>query len=157
MTGDPTAPAATAERVHALVTRVVAGIGLESEVTVAVDDETITATVHGEGMGLLIGHHGQTIDAIQHLASRVALGEGTGPRYRVVVDADGYRERRHQALVGQADDAADEAQRFKRPVALDAMTASERRIVHEHLRDRGDVETNSEGEEPNRHLVVTPV
>ena len=59
--------------------------------------------------------------------------------------------------IGQADDAADEALRFKRPVALDAMTASERRIVHEHLRDRGDVETNSEGEEPDRHLVVTPV
>ncbi len=107
-------------------------------------------------MGLFIGHHGQTIDAVQHLALRVALGDGTGPRYRVVVDADGYRERRRQALEGQADDAADEALRFNRPVALDAMTASERRIVHEHLRDRDDVETHSEGEEPDRHLVVAP-
>ena len=86
----------------------------------------------------------------------MALGDGSGPRYRVVVDADGYRERRRQALEGQAEDAADEALRFKRPVALDAMTASERRIVHEHLRDRDDVETHSEGDEPDRHLVVTP-
>lgn len=145
-----------AEQVRELVQRVVDGIGLDGTVTVEEQDETITATVDGDGVGLLIGHHGQTIDAIQHLASRVALGDGSGPRYRVVVDADGYRERRRLALEGQADDAADEALRFKRPVALDAMTPSERRIVHEHLRDRDDVETHSEGDEPDRHLVVTP-
>ena len=145
-----------ADAVRDIVARIVAGIGLEGTVSVAEDGETITATVDGDGVGLLIGHHGQTIDAIQHLASRVALGDGTGPRYRVVVDADGYRARRRQALEGQADDAADEALRFQRPVALDAMTASERRVVHEHLRDREDVETHSEGDEPDRHLVVTP-
>ncbi len=145
-----------ADAVRDIVARIVAGIGLEGTVSVTEDGETITATVDGDGVGLLIGHHGQTIDAIQHLASRVALGDGTGPRYRVVVDADGYRARRRQALEGQADDAADEALRFRRPVALDAMTASERRVVHEHLRDREDVETHSEGDEPDRHLVVTP-
>lgn len=149
-------PESPAERVRELVARIVAGIGLEGTVTVSEDGEEITATVDGDGVGLLIGHHGQTIDAIQHLASRVALGDGTGPRYRVVVDADGYRARRRQALEGQAEDAADEALRFKRPVALDAMTPSERRIVHEHLRDRDDIETHSEGDEPDRHLVVTP-
>lgn len=149
-------PESPAERVRELVARIVAGIGLEGTVTVSEDGEEITATVDGDGVGLLIGHHGQTIDAIQHLASRVVLGDGTGPRYRVVVDADGYRARRRQALEGQAEDAADEALRFKRPVALDAMTPSERRIVHEHLRDRDDIETHSEGDEPDRHLVVTP-
>lgn len=149
-------PESPAAAVRDLVARIVDGIGLDGSVSVTEDDETITATVDGDGVGLLIGHHGQTIDAIQHLASRVALGDGSGPRYRVVVDADGYRERRRQVLEGQAEDAADEALRFKRPVALDAMTASERRIVHEHLRDRGDIETHSEGDEPDRHLVVTP-
>lgn len=145
-----------AQRVLELVERVVEGIGIDAEVDVAEDGETITATVDGDGVGLLIGHHGQTIDAIQHLALRVALGDGSGPRYRVVVDADGYRERRREALLGQADDAASEAVRFGRPVALDAMNAGERRIVHEHLRDRDDVETHSEGDEPERHLVITP-
>lgn len=149
-------PESPAERVRELVQRIVDGIGLEGAVTVAEDGEEITATVDGDGVGLLIGHHGQTIDAIQHLASRVALGDGSGPRYRVIVDADGYRDRRRQALEGQAEDAADEALRFQRAVALDAMTPSERRIVHEHLRDREDVETHSEGDEPDRHLVVTP-
>lgn len=145
-----------AQRVLELVERVVEGIGIDAEVDVAEGGETITATVDGDGVGLLIGHHGQTIDAIQHLALRVALGDGSGPRYRVVVDADGYRERRREALLGQADDAASEAVRFGRPVALDAMNAGERRIVHEHLRDRDDVETHSEGDEPERHLVITP-
>lgn len=145
-----------AERVLDLVEHVVDGIGIDAAVNVTEDGETITATVDGAGVGLLIGHHGQTIDAIQHLALRVAIGDGSGPRHRVVVDADGYRERRREALLGQADDAADEALRFGRPVALDAMSASERRIVHEHLRDRDDVETHSEGEEPDRHLVIAP-
>ena len=107
-------------------------------------------------MGLFIGHHGQTIDAVQHLASRIALRGDDGSKRRVVIDAEGYRARRRTALESQAEEAADEALRFKRPVALDAMTASERRIVHEHLRDRDDVETHSEGDEPDRHLVVSP-
>jgi spoIIIJ-associated protein len=145
-----------AARVGGLVERIVTGLGLEGGVEAVHPDDTITVTVHGEGMGLFIGHHGQTIEAAQHLASRVALGDGTGPRYRVIVDAEGYRARRRQALEGQADDAADEALRFDRPVSLSPMSASERRIVHEHLRDREDVETHSEGDEPERYLIVVP-
>jgi spoIIIJ-associated protein len=144
-------------RVRDLLERVVAALGLVGEVEVTDDGETLTGTVHGEQMGLFIGHHGQTIDAVQHLATRIVLRDGEGPKRRVVVDAEGYRARRREALEGQADDAADEAVRFGRSVALDAMTASERRIVHERLRDRVDVETHSEGDEPERHLVVSPV
>src|SRR4029079_9340847 len=76
---------------------------------------------------------------------------------RVVVDAAGYRERREQALQRQADAAAADAVRSTRPVALDAMSATERKVVHEYLKDRDDVETYSEGTEPDRHLVVAPV
>jgi spoIIIJ-associated protein len=145
------------DAIRGLLERVVEALGLDGTVEVSGDAETITGTVHGEHMGLFIGRHGQTIDAVQHLAHRAVLalsGEGSAPR--VVVDAEGYRARRSEALHRQADDAADEAVRFGRPVALDAMTASERRLVHEHLRDREDVETYSEGEEPDRHLVVAP-
>ena len=80
-----------------------------------------------------------------------------GERQRIVIDAEGYRARREEALHRQADQAADDAMRYKRPVALDAMTASERKLVHEYLRDRGDVETYSEGDEPDRHLMVAPL
>jgi spoIIIJ-associated protein len=149
----------TAENaVRDVIEEVVAGLGLRGDVEVVRDGEVVTGTVHGMDLGLFIGRHGQTIDAVQHLAFRAALATGSTPgELRVVVDAEGYRDRRAEALRRQADDAADEATQHSRPVALDAMTASERRLVHEHLRDRGGVGTHSEGDEPDRHLVVSPL
>jgi spoIIIJ-associated protein len=73
-----------------------------------------------------------------------------------VIDANGYRDRRADALRGEADDAAEEALSSGRPVELDPLPPFERRIVHEYLRDRGDVDTHSEGNEPQRFLVVSP-
>jgi len=75
---------------------------------------------------------------------------------RVVIDANGYRERRADALRAEADDAADEALRLGRPVELDPLPPFERRLVHEYLREREGVETHSEGDEPERYLVVSP-
>jgi spoIIIJ-associated protein len=143
--------------VRELLERVVEALGLEASVEVEVDGETITGTVHGDDLGLFIGRHGQTIEAVQHLAYRMTVHRSDGVRPRIVIDAEGYRARREEALHRQADQAADDALRYERPVALDAMTASERKIVHEYLRDRGDVETYSEGDEPDRHLVVAPL
>jgi spoIIIJ-associated protein len=136
--------------------RIVDALGLEANVVVEDDGETLTGVVEGEALGLFIGHHGQTIDAVQHLATRTVLREADEDRRRVVVDADGYRERRRQVLEHQADDAADEAVRTGRDVALEPMSAAERRIVHEYLREREDVETQSEGEGLERRLVVSP-
>jgi spoIIIJ-associated protein len=150
------APNAPVEAVEELLEEVVRGLGLEATVEVADDGETVTGTVHGEDLGLFIGRHGQTIDAVQHLAQRVA-GARAGEGRRIVVDAEGYRERRETTLQRQADHAADDALRTGRPVALDAMTASERRLVHEYLRDHDEVQTYSEGDEPDRHLVVAPL
>ena len=146
------------DRVRELVELVVDALGLDADVALAETDEEIVATVEGEELGLFIGRHGQTIEAVQHLAQRVVMKDQdrAAPRQRIGVDAAGYRARRQEALEGQAADAADEAVRYGRPVALDAMNATERRIVHEYLRDRDDVETYSEGEEPDRHLVVAP-
>lgn len=146
------------ERARSVVEAVVDALGLPGEVVLDEDGEEILVTVEGEDLGLFIGRHGQTIEAVQHLAQRVVMKDQdrAAPRRRIVVDAAGYRERRREALEGQAADAADEAVRYGRPVALDAMSATERRIVHEFLRDRQDVETHSEGDEPDRHLVVSP-
>jgi spoIIIJ-associated protein len=131
-------------------------LALDATVEIVEEGREIHATLEGEDLGLFIGRHGQTIDAVQHIAMRV-VASAAGERRLVEVDAEGYRERRAEALRGQADDAADEALRFGRPVSLDAMGASERKLVHEYLRDRGDVETYSEGDEPHRHLVVAPL
>ena len=151
------APASAADRVRDLLERVNDALALEAEVEIEQDDEgVIRATLHAEDLGLFIGRHGTTIDAVQHLAYRAAAAADDGPQ-RVIVDAAGYRERRATALHRQADEAAEDALRTGRPVALDAMSATERKVVHEHLKDREDVETYSEGTEPDRHLVVAPL
>lgn len=151
----PAPPDDAAGRVRALIEHIITALGVSGRAEVDDDGETVRATVGGDDLGLLIGRHGQTIDAIQHLAVRVARGDEGTPR-RVVVDASGYRDRREAALRDAADRAADEAVRHRRPVALEAMNAFERRSVHEYLRDRGGVETRSEGEDPERRLVVVP-
>ena len=121
------------------------------------DDDGLHAEFVGEELGLLIGHHGQTIDAIQHLAYRIAgANRDPGHRVSVLVDAAGYRERRAETLRATADQAAQQALSGRRAVSLDAMSALERKVIHEHLKDRHDVETYSEGQEPSRYLVVAP-
>ena len=151
-----TAGARPAERLHELLTRVVEACAVNGSVEVEEDDESLHATIRGEDLGLLIGRHGETIDALQHLAFRIAYRDAE-PRKRVVVDAAGYRDRRAAVLQRQADRAVAEAARSGRPVALEAMSAAERRLVHEYLRGRPEIETYSEGQEPQRHLVIAPV
>jgi spoIIIJ-associated protein len=149
-------PEEPGERVRAIVTRVVNALGLHATVDIDESDDEIRATVNGDDLGLLIGKHGSTIDALQHLAFRAAF-RGEGIRKQVTVDAAGYRERREGALHRMADRAAAEALRYGRPVELEPMRATERKIVHTYLSARSDVETHSEGDEPDRRLVVSPV
>jgi spoIIIJ-associated protein len=139
-----------------LLEELVTGMGLDAEVVVEESEGVLTGDLVGEDVGLFIGRHGQTIDAVQHLAQRIVFPGGPS-RTRVVIDADGYRERRAQILREDADEAADDVLRAGRAVELEPMPASERRIVHEHLRERGDVQTHSEGDEPERFLVVSPL
>ena len=143
------------EALEELLEEVAESLRLDVDITVREADGVLTGTLAGEELGLFIGRHGQTIDAVQHLAQRIVFPDGPAS-VRVVIDADGYRERRAEALRGEADDAADDAIRLGEPVDLDPLPSFERRIVHEHLRERGDVETHSEGDEPDRYLVISP-
>ncbi len=145
-----------ATRVRELMEKLVEEFGVEATVEVQEDAEGLSGEFHGEDLGLVIGHHGQTIDAIQHLAYRIAF-RGEEARKRVVVDAAGYRERRAVSLRAAADQAAETAVHDRRPISLEAMSALERKVVHEHLKTRHDVETYSEGQEPARRLVVAPL
>ncbi len=144
-----------AARVRQMLEKIVGAVGVDATIEVSEDVDGLRANLGGEDLGLLIGRHGQTIDAIQHLAYRIAY-RGEDERKRVTVDAAGYRERRAALLQQDADEAADEVLRTGEPVALDAMNAVERRVVHEYLRDREGIETYSEGAEPDRYLVVAP-
>ena len=149
-------PEEPVERVRAVVARVVQALGLRATVDIDETDEEIRATVNGDDLGLLIGKHGATIDALQHLAFRAAF-RGLQDRKQVTVDAAGYRDRREAALHRMADRAAAEALRYDRAVELEPMRAAERKIVHLYLGERTDVETHSEGDEPDRRLVVSPL
>ena len=149
-------PDEPSERVKVLLERIVAGLEIEAEVSVAEDEEEIRADVDGEDVGLLIGRHGQTIDAVQLLCYQAAF-QGHSERKRVTVDASGYRTRRGEVLRRRADAAAEDAVRNGGPVELEPMAPTERRVVHEHLRERPEVETYSEGDEPHRCVVIAPL
>ena len=148
-------PEAPAERVRVLLERILEELGLEASVSVVEDDELIQADIEGEEVGLLIGRHGQTIDAVQLLAYQAAF-RGLPDRKRVSVDAAGYRRRQSESLQRRAEMAAEDAMRHGQAVEMDPMGPNERRVVHETLKDDPAVETGSEGAEPHRHVVVAP-
>jgi spoIIIJ-associated protein len=154
--GDSGLPAEPAERVRAILERVVDALDVEADVEVDEDPEQIVGRVDGEDVGLLIGRRGQTIDAVQLLCYRAAF-RGLQERKRVVVDAAGYRVRRQEAIERQADRAAERALKTGKEIELEAMTPSERRVVHQYLKDRAGVETFSEGDEPERCVIVAPL
>jgi spoIIIJ-associated protein len=151
----PEAPGSPEARLREILERVCAGLGVRASVSITATDESLAARLSGPDLGLLIGKHGQTIDAIQYLASALLWRE-EGERKEVVVDAAGYRARRRAALERLAEEAVRDVLRTGERVVLEPMTASERKIVHLHLQRRPDVETASEGADPNRCVVVAP-
>lgn len=153
--GSDPLPDSPAERVREIVERVASEVYPDATVELEETEDAITVTVSGEDLGLLIGKHGATIDAVQHIAVRAAFRGDA--RKAVVVDASGYRARREAVLLRLAERAVEDALSFERPIELEPMSAPERRVVHTHLKDRPDVETHSEGDEPERRLVVSPV
>jgi spoIIIJ-associated protein len=145
-----------AGEVRDLVERITNGIGVRCRIDIAEGDEVITASCSGSNLGLLIGKHGQTIDAIQYLANAIVWRAHPDGRKEVVVDAAGYRDRRRTALEALAVRSAEEALATHSAVELEPMTAVERKTVHLRLKEFDGVETGSEGTEPNRYIVITP-
>jgi len=148
---------ALAAETRALVTRIVDGIGVTARIDLDESEETITVSAAGADLGMLIGRHGQTIDAVQYLANAVMWRRHPEDRKEVVVDAAGYRERRRTSLEALAVRSAERALSDREPVELEPMTAVERKVVHLRLKEFDGVETTSEGTEPNRYVVVHPV
>jgi spoIIIJ-associated protein len=145
----------TSDRLLDLLEELVDGLGLEADVGVEEMDGVLTGYIEGGDVELFIGTRGETIDAVQHLAQRIVFS-GERPHARIVIDAADYRKRRAEQLRKEADEAADKTIESGVAVELSAASASERRLVHEYLRERGDVDTESVGEEPKRALVVSP-
>jgi len=145
-----------AGQVRDLLERITSGIGVRCRIDIDEGDEVLTASCSGSNLGLLIGKHGQTIDAIQYLVNAIVWRSRPDDRKDVVVDAAGYRERRRAALESLAVRSAEEAVATHSPIELEPMTAVERKTVHVRLKDFDGVETGSEGTEPNRFIVISP-
>jgi spoIIIJ-associated protein len=146
-----------AAEVRDVLEHILAAIGVSARIEIEEGDETVTATFVGRELGLVIGKHGQTIDAIQYLANAIVWRGRGDDRKAVVVDAAGYRARREATLSALAKRSAERAVSSGRSVELEPMTAVERKVVHVQLKDVPGVVTRSEGTEPNRFVVIDPV
>lgn len=145
-----------AARLRAFLQRVLREMGLSAQVHITEGPDELEAEITGDDLGILIGRRGQTIDALEYLAG-IAVFPGGHPRKHVELDAEGYKERRRRQIERVALRKADEAAKRGRPVQLTPMTSAERKIVHLALRGRTDVVTVSQGREPNRLVVISPV
>ncbi|MBA3736411.1 MAG: protein jag [Actinobacteria bacterium] len=154
---EPVDESELAAEARELVTRIVDGVGVTARIDVEESDDVITVSCDGADLGMLIGRHGQTIDAVQYLANAVMWRRHPDDRKEVVVDAAGYRDRRRATLETLAVRSAERALSDHEAVDLEPMTAIERKVVHLRLKEFEGVETTSEGTEPNRYVVVHPV
>jgi spoIIIJ-associated protein len=150
------AGSSTAELGRDLVERIASALGVSARVTVTEDDDIVRISASAADAGVLIGRDGRTIDAIQYIVSAIAYrAQGEGGR-TIEVDAGGYRERRRARLEATAKQAAERARADGVEVRLEPMSALERRIVHMALETTDGVETRSEGDDPERFVIVVP-
>ena len=139
---------------RAFLEKVTRAMGLAVSMSVSEDEDCITINLHGEDLGLLIGKHGQTLDALQYLMNLVAQRDARD-RLRIVLDIEDYRKRRAETLEQLALRLADRAKRSGERVVLEPMTPHERKIIHMSLQSDSRIETFSEGQEPFRRVVIT--
>jgi spoIIIJ-associated protein len=142
--------------VREVLERILDAIGVRAQISLQEDDETLVASLGGRELGLVIGKHGQTIDAMQYLVNAIVWRGQVDGRKQVVVDAAGYRARREATLESLAVRSAERVVSSGRSVDLEPMTAVERKVVHLRLKDFPGVATRSEGTEPNRFVVIEP-
>lgn len=121
------------------------------------DDEQVVYNLTGEKeLGLVIGHRGETLDAMQYLTS-IYINKELKEYFRVLLDAEGYRDRRQETLERLAERLASKAERKKRKVVLEPMPPHERRIIHITLKENKNVKSYSEGKEPYRKVMIEPL
>ena len=130
-------------------------VDYDGDIDLDVEGDRAVVAVIGDGLQGLVGPNGATLDALQEL-TRLAVQQQTGLRSRLMLDVGGYRARRRTQLTAIAQDAAAEVASSGSPVRLDAMNPFERKVVHDVIAASAGVHSESEGEEPNRRVVVLP-
>jgi spoIIIJ-associated protein len=130
-----------------------AAMGLSVTVDRETEDDAIRLNVKGSDLGLLIGRRGQTLDSLQYLVNIVA-NRHSDRHLRIVLDAEQFRERRRQTLEALAERMAGRVLKTRKDIVLEPMTAQERKIIHARLQIHSQVKTYSQGNEPNRRIVI---
>ncbi|HAK9889401.1 RNA-binding cell elongation regulator Jag/EloR [Listeria monocytogenes] len=127
-------------------------------ITIDVEEvgKDVKLQIKGDNLGMLIGKHGQTLNALQYLTQLIA-NKTTSQYKNIIVNVGDYRERRHETLVILANKMADKALKTKRAVHLEPMPSFERKIIHAILSENEQIETHSEGRDPYRYIVIKPV
>ena len=128
-------------------------ISVELEIDAPEEEGPVTINLRGEDLGILIGKHGQTLDALQYLTN-LAANRDAEEKMKFVIDVEEYRRRRAETLTRLAQRLASKVKRMGEPVVLEPMTPHERKIIHMALQDDRRISTYSEGEEPNRKVVI---
>ncbi len=141
--------------VTSVIKEITGAMGLEAEITAWEDEQGLHVDIWGDDVGLLIGRKGSTLEAIQVL-SAAALRHGAGLRPRIMLDIEHYKQKRREKLTERALKLGDRVKTSGRSLKMDPMSAEERKIVHEALKDDPKIETWSEGEDPERQVIIGP-
>lgn len=143
------------DHVQQFIAEVLEKMEMPCEITIAIDEEekVININLEGENAGDLIGKRGATLDSLQYLIS-IAANKKSEDYYRVKLDTKDFRERRQKTLENLAKNVASKVKKTRRKVVLEPMNPYERRVIHSYLQSEKNITTKSEGEEPNRRVVV---
>lgn len=148
-------PVNPVEQGHRFLKEVLAAMGLSADVEVREESEAVVFNIRGKQLGLIIGRRGQTLDALQYLIN-IAANRGAETRRRIILDAEGYRERRRKTLQELADRLARQVLRTGKEVALEPMSPADRKVIHTRIQTVEGLTTYSEGEEPDRYVIIAP-
>lgn len=148
--------AAVIESARDFLIRVFAAMNASVEINVKETESEVVLDLVGKSLGVLIGKHGQTLDALQYLTNLAANRANETNKIYFVLDAENYRERRAKAILKLAKSSADRAVRTRQDVKLEPMSRGERRLIHTALQDNDKIETHSAGEDPYRYIIISP-
>lgn len=141
------------ERAREFLTEVFTCMGMRIDIDITREEKMMKVNLSGENMGIIIGKHGDTLDALEHLLS-LAVNRGDGDYVKVILDTENYREKRRATLVRLAENLASSISEQKKKITLEPMSSNERRIIHATLQNNPNVDTYSIGEEPYRKIVI---
>lgn len=142
-------------RAVSLLKEIFRTMDLDVKINAEENEKTIMIDLEGPDLGLLIGRRGETLDALQYLVN-LSVNKNQEIRKKIIIDIEGYRDRREKTLQKLAEKLAEKARQRGRNVVLEPMSAQERRIIHTALQGRDDIYTFSEGEDPYRKIIISP-